>query len=125
MQNGGLPDCHKLYFVPPGISQHDADEVSFRAFNPIKYRTRPKQDTLEEIYAEFVGQNLFDSTRFLPFAFDVSSFPFLMDVHTEEIHLLDRDDVDEQGNEGIKFIAKNLDAFMAGLVPWEIYEAEE
>ena len=123
-QNGGIPECRKLYFVPPGSSQHDVDQVSFRAFNPIKYKVRPKQETLEEIFADFKDQNLFDSTRFIPFAFDVSAFPFLMDVQTEEIYLLDRDDVDDEGHERIKFVAKSLEVFISGFIPWEIYEAE-
>ncbi|WGS52593.1 SMI1/KNR4 family protein [Paraburkholderia sp. D15] len=121
--NGGVPDVFKMYYVPEDSSPSEADEITFNGFYPIKYKTREKQETLEEEYIEFgEHQRLFDPKKYLPFGFDVSGFPFLMDLDDQKIHLLNRDVVDDNNNEAIEFVANSLSDFINGMISEDEYE---
>lgn len=121
--NGGITDGHKMYYVPRGASPADSDEITFCGFYPIKYKARSKQSTLEDNYAEFGGhQGLFDPKKYIPFGFDVSGFPLIMDFDGQKIHLLNRDVTDGGGNEAIEFVADSLDDFIDGLIDEGEYE---
>ncbi|MGS0894269.1 SMI1/KNR4 family protein [Burkholderia stagnalis] len=121
--NGGIPDGYKMYYVPRGASPADYDEITFCGFYPIKYKNHPKQSTLEDSYAEF-GEHLglFDPRKYIPFGFDVSGFPLIMDFDGQKIHLLNRDVTDGDGDEVIEFVADSLDDFIDGLIDDGEYE---
>lgn len=123
LNNGGAPDGYKMYYVPKGISPADADEITLNGFYPIKHRIRQKQATLEEKYIEFgEQQKLFDPKKYIPFGFDVSGFPLLMDFENQNVHLLNRDATDDENNEAIEFVANSLGEFIDGLMGEDEYE---
>lgn len=123
LSNGGVPDGYKMYYVPKGSSPAEADEITLNGFYPVKYKIRPKQATLEEKYIEFSEQQkLFDPKKYIPFGFDVSGFPLLMDFEDQGVHLLNRDAFDDDGGEAIEFVAKSLGEFIDGLMSEDEYE---
>nr|WKF61990.1 hypothetical protein HUO10_006522 [Paraburkholderia busanensis] len=123
--NGGIPDEFKMYYVPEGNSPTEADEITFNGFYPIKYKTREKQQTLEEKYIEYgEHRRLFDPQKYIPFGFDVSDFPFSMDISEQKIYLLNRDIVDNDGNELLEFVANSLNDFITGMMSEDEYNAK-
>jgi len=123
LENGGIPDCHKMYYVPVGSNPGEVDEVTFNGFYPIRYQSRPTESTLEENYIEFTErQKLFDPKKYIPFGYDVSGYPLLIDFENQGIHLLNRDMVDENDNELVEYIVNSLEVFLSGLMPADDYE---
>lgn len=121
--NGGVPDGFKMYYVPKGVSPADANEVTFNGFYPIRHKDRPKEATLEEKYVDFgERQALFDPKKYIPFGFDVSGFPLLMDFEKQRVFLLNRDVTDDADNEAIEFVANSLEEFIDGLMGEDEYE---
>ncbi|WP_133648433.1 SMI1/KNR4 family protein [Paraburkholderia flava] len=122
-ENGGFPDCHKMYYVPKGVDPCDANGVTFNGFYPIKYTSTPDGSTLEANYTSYTDdQKLFEKDEYIPFGFDVSGFPLLMKFSGCAIYLLDRDEVDDDDREVIKFIAPSLQDFIDGLMPGDDFE---
>jgi cell wall assembly regulator SMI1 len=118
INNGGIPECYVMCYIPKGVAIADANDVSFSGFCPIKYRTHPKEATLEEVYTKYCEkQRLFDPHEYIPFGDDVSGYPFLMDFKNQQIHLLNRED------ETTEFVANSLEEFIDGLITQEEYEA--
>ena|GEM_PF-5620338 len=112
-----------MLYVPKGETAADAIERSFSGFYPIRYRTYPKESTLEDVCLELgVQQERFDLHKYIPFASDVGGYPILMEIESQKIYLLNMDDVDENGKEVIEFTSNSLEEFLDGLISKEEYE---
>jgi SMI1 / KNR4 family (SUKH-1) len=120
--NGGEIEGCRFYFIKADANLNEPNGFYLKYFYPIKYGNQDVETLLEENYDELVIKQKVIPKNYIPIGDDISGWPICCRADNGWIYSLNRETLDENGNEELIHICDSLDEFINGMLTNEEFE---
>lgn len=120
--NGGEIEGNRFCFIKANAKPGEPNGFYLKYFFPIKYGNRDVEMLLEENYDELVNKQKVIPKNYIPIGDDISGWPVCCRADNGWIYSLNRETLDENGNEELIYICDSLDEFVNFMLTIEEFE---
>ena len=120
--NGGRVDEDRDCYIKADTRSDEVNGFSLSNFFPLVVSGRGKETTFAEAYEDFVIKQQVVESKYLPIGYDVSGWPICICMKDEAIYSLQRETLNDSGQEVMLFVCESLTSFVNGMLTRDEFE---